>query len=203
MQPADDPAAALRPGSEQVGPRVVSSGEGRHVVGVFGVLDRGGLHDLQEQCLPHRVPPHRCVVLDFHAMTGCPSALFGALLRIRARLAAASVPLALVGLDDAVRAIVTGASAPDRSAPAAVSRGAATGSRPSSDEGALPDRRVGRSPAPERRAGYEAVPAGRLRTSRSRGACTADSAEGTPMVSTRSTSIIAQHWSWTGLPESR
>jgi hypothetical protein len=81
-------------------------------VGVFGALDRAGLRDLQEQCLPRRLPPHRTVVIDFRGMTGCPSALFVELLAIGGRLTAASVPLEVVGLDDAVQAIVTGHPGP-------------------------------------------------------------------------------------------
>ncbi len=87
--------------------RLVQDGALRRVLVVTGSVDRRGVEELGEACRPERLAADATVVIDFTAMTGCPSALLLALVRIRDRLGAGR-SLQLVGLTEALRSIVLG-----------------------------------------------------------------------------------------------
>lgn len=87
--------------------RVVHRTQYRRVLAVSGTVDRDAIEDLREACRPDRVPEGTTLVIDFTAMTGCPSALLLVLLRINRDLGT-SRHFRLDGLDEALVAIASG-----------------------------------------------------------------------------------------------
>jgi hypothetical protein len=87
--------------------QLVDTGGNRHVLAVTGTVDRGGVEALRAACCPDGLPDDATLVLDFTGMTGCPSALLLALVRIRDRLGS-SRRLQLVGLSEALESIAVG-----------------------------------------------------------------------------------------------
>lgn len=90
--------------------QLVHQGADRWVLAVTGSVDRQGVEDLHEACRPEQVPVGATVVVDFTAMTGCPSALLLALVRIRDALGSTR-SLHLVGLTEALESIALGTRA--------------------------------------------------------------------------------------------
>jgi hypothetical protein len=86
---------------------LIHEGEHRRVLAVTGSVDRRGVEDLRDACRPEQVPVGATVVVDFTGMTGCPSALLLALVRIRDRLGSTRT-LQLVGLTEALESIALG-----------------------------------------------------------------------------------------------
>jgi len=73
---------------------------------VRGDLDQAGLVKLQDRCLVALRDGTTSLELDFTSMTGCPSALFAVLVRVGKAYRQQASQLQLVGLGDAVHAIV-------------------------------------------------------------------------------------------------
>ncbi len=86
---------------------VVPSPDVRNRVVLSGAVGHAEIDTLVELCSPARQRPGRDVVLDFTDMTECPSALLLTVARIGRQLSAMPVRLQIVGLDDALRRMVT------------------------------------------------------------------------------------------------
>jgi hypothetical protein len=87
--------------------RLVQDDALRRVLAVSGSVDRRGVEELGEACRPEQLSAGATVVIDFTAMTGCPSALLLALVRIRDQLGSTR-RLQLVGLTEALQSIALG-----------------------------------------------------------------------------------------------
>ena len=92
-------------GRGQVG--VIPSLDVRNRVVLSGAVGHAEIDTLVELCSPAGHRPGRDVVLDFTDMTECPSALLLAVARIGRRLSALPVRLQIIGLDEALRRMVT------------------------------------------------------------------------------------------------
>jgi anti-anti-sigma regulatory factor len=81
----------------------------QRVITVRGNVDRHDIARLQERCRVEHASGATSIVIDFFRMTGCPSALLLALVQINAAMRTARVALHLIGLAEAIAAIVADA----------------------------------------------------------------------------------------------
>lgn len=88
---------------------LIPSPDVRNRVVLSGAVGLAEIDALVELCRPDRQQPGRDIVLDFTHMTECPSALLLTVLRIGRRLSTVPVGVEIVGLDEALHRMVTGA----------------------------------------------------------------------------------------------